>query len=133
MNNIISEIVKQIKTKARDMAWYYQHKDILLGDIIAMIESTPVPENSAVETLLKDIRDAEVEPRVKKVNLSVCDHWSGFHAYVDFHSNFKGTVTGLSTHGDTPEEALETLKNELIAKFGKCPHCHSYRKGEESK
>ncbi len=83
-----------------------------------------------VNKLMKEITRADVSPRVYRLLLVATDHSFGFEASVSFRTNVRG-ASSLSTHGDTPEEALTLLRDELLGKFGKCQHCGGYRGAAE--
>lgn len=79
-----------------------------------------------ISKLMREITKADVKPHVFKLFLVATDHTIGFEASVNFRSNVRG-ASSLSAHGDTAEEALTLLKDELIGKFGKCHRCGGYR------
>jgi len=78
-----------------------------------------------IEKLLREIANLDIQPSVYKVFLTHSDHYVGFNAFVDFRTNVEGP-SSIETHAETPEKALISLKNELIANFGKCQHCGQY-------
>ena len=83
--------------------------------------------SNAIAALMSAIVHADVKPHVYDVTLKRSDYSSGFDAYIQFRTGEPGMVSGLSAHDDNALAALQKLHDELIAAFGKCPHCGSYR------
>lgn len=91
----------------------------------------------SLDDLMECISHADVEPHVYRVCLAKHNNNAGFDAYVEFRTSHMPDRAGsLSVHAPTAVGALELLKDELLARFGKCPHCGSYKhdptRGRES-
>ncbi len=82
-----------------------------------------------IHELMEEITEADVSPKVFRLSLVATDHTVGFEAVISFRTSMRG-ASSLAAQGDTPEEALTTLRDELVGKFGKCEHCGGYRTGE---
>jgi len=83
-----------------------------------------------IKELLDKIKRHDCEPGIFNVSLMAGGHFSGYNACVDFRSTSPGAAS-ISTHGDTPEEALAALLGILEKKWGRCPHCGGRLNGEE--
>jgi hypothetical protein len=82
---------------------------------------------SKVQELLDEIKNFDCDPSVFTVFLKAANHISGYDAFLDFRATVPGSLDQISAHADTPEDALQFLRDNLVGKFGKCPDCGQYR------
>ncbi len=82
--------------------------------------------------LMNAIAGADVEPSVLTISVVRGGHMSGFLASVAFRTYNKDAVRDITTHGLSPEEALQRAYDNLMALYGPCPHCgrHGPKPGE---
>ena len=74
---------------------------------------------SEVGDLMYEITHLNTEPAVYRVSVRATDYSAGYTADVTFRQpeNQKQNITCLTATGDTPEEALRSLRDELIQKY----------------
>jgi len=85
---------------------------------------------SSVKALLQAIVHFDCEPGVFTASVQASDHQTGYTAYVDFRTSIQDAAREISTHGSSPEEALQCLLNVLKTYWGRCPHCSHYLHGD---
>lgn len=74
---------------------------------------------SEVNDLMYEITHLNTEPAVFRVSLSATDHSFGYNADAIFRqpANLEQNITCLTASGETPEDALRSLRDELIRKY----------------
>ena len=86
---------------------------------------------SSVKALMDVIKYFDCEPSVFVVTLLAADHRTGYTANVDFRTTGITPTDSVSTHGDSPEQALARLLDVLKAKWIRCPHCGQHLNGKD--
>jgi hypothetical protein len=86
---------------------------------------------SVIEGRFDSIFDLDVSPAVYDVSVKRSDHMDGYQAILAFRRPHAPGLDYISTHGDTPELALQALHDTLMHNFGKCEHCGGYRSPEK--
>jgi len=85
---------------------------------------------TSVKALMDAIKAFDCEPSVFNVSVQASDHRADYAAYVDFRTYGKHAARGVSTNGESPEEALQSLFDVLKARWGRCPHCGQPLRGK---
>lgn len=78
----------------------------------------------SMDSLMREIIHLKTEPPIFKLFVMAAPHLDGFDAWVDFRTYDPDAARSVSTHGDTPEQALLRLKTALELRWIACPHCH---------
>lgn len=78
----------------------------------------------SMDSLMRKIAHLKTEPAIFQVLVRASDHQDGFESWADFRTCTEHAVRSVSTHGDTPEQALTRLLTILEDKWISCPHCH---------
>ncbi|MBK9497481.1 MAG: hypothetical protein IPO08_23745 [Xanthomonadales bacterium] len=76
---------------------------------------------------MQAITNFDCQPRVFQVMLIKSDHRTGFTAVIEFRSTHAAALSSISAHDPDPRQALQTLYDQLCARWGKCLVCGAYR------
>jgi predicted RNase H-like HicB family nuclease len=70
-----------------------------------------------ISRTMYEITHGEYYPQIFSVAVEASDHSEGYYAYVTFRGGHEAKLSGLTTHADTAEEAIQQMKLELDAHF----------------
>lgn len=84
------------------------------------------------QALVDAVKMFDCEPGIYNVALYAAAHYSNYRAVAVFRSpHDSGGARDVSAYGNSPEAAMAALFSILKEKWGRCPHCDGYMKGDQ--